>query len=141
MKLGIVGSRNCDIRVEQLEYIIGRLFKDKKIDKVTEIISGGADGADTLSDAVARKRGIKMTIYYPKISEFKTKGKAIFFERNKKIAEECDALLALYNPAKRSGTANTVKYAKEFKKPIFIVNYEDSKRHISSWDYDLKKIV
>ena len=126
MKLGIVGSRNCDIRVEALEYIIGRLYKTKKIDKVTEIISGGAEGADTIADSVARKRGIKMTIYYPKLSQYKTRGKEIFFERNKKIAEECDVLLALYNPAKRSGTANTVRYAKEFKKPIFIVNYENN---------------
>ena len=141
MKLGIVGSRNCNLRAEDLEFIIGKLFKDKKIGRVTEIISGGAEGADVLADSVARKRGIKMTIHYPKLSDYKTKGSLIFFERNERIAEGCDVLLALYNPSKRSGTANTVKYAKELKKPIFFVNYEVSRGQINSWDYDLKKIV
>lgn len=141
MKLGIVGSRECNLRVEDLEFIIGKLYKDKKIGRVTEIISGGADGADILADAVARKRGVKMIIHYPKLSQYKAKGKEIFFERNKRIAEECDVLLALYNPNGRSGTANTVRYAKEFKKPIFFVNYEVSRQKILLWDYDLKKIV
>ena len=141
MRLGIVGSRSCDIQVSELETLIGNLYKDKRIGKVTEIISGGAEGADTLADNLARKRGIKMTIHYPKLSEYNNRGKGVFFERNKRIAEECDALLALYNPSKRSGTANTVRYAKEFKKPIFFINHENDERHINSWDYDLKKIV
>lgn len=127
MNLGIVGSRHCTMTVEALEKLIQYISTHYVIRQVDTIISGGAKGADTLADNYARIKGLKLIVHYPKLHLYETKGNKVYFERNLKIATDSDVLLALYNPSKQSGTANTVRYATELNKTIFTYDYDNKK--------------
>ena len=133
MILGVVGNRDCDWELLELEYIIQKLPYD-----VREIASGGAIGIDQLADNYARKHGLIMTTFYPRLEGYKILGKKVFFERNEKIAMHCNVLLAIYTPFQKSGTSNTVRYAKGFKIPIYAVHPEDSEMRLWRWDYNAK---
>lgn len=107
MKLAIIGSRNCPpINIEEhLKYI------------PDTIISGGARGADTYAQEFAKKKGLKLVIFYP---NYELYGKAAPLERNKLIVDECDCLLAFWDGTSR-GTKFTIDYAKKQGKPVKIV--------------------
>jgi hypothetical protein len=75
--------------------------------KITEIVSGGAQGADALGVQWARLHGIPMR-HFP--AQWKEHGRAAGPIRNRKMAEYADALIAL--PGGR-GTANMVAEARK----------------------------
>lgn len=76
---------------------------------ITEIISGGATGADNFGEEFAKINNIKLTIFK---ADWKTHGKAAGPIRNKRMAEYADCLYAfpggrgtqsMINEAKRKG--------------------------------------
>lgn len=112
MILGIVGSRRRNKKEDYYlveEWII-KLGPDM-------LVSGGCpEGADRFAEIAAKKLGIPITIYYPKGYDTRD-----FYERNKKIAQNCDILLALVAEDRKGGTENTIKYVKQFNKKVFII--------------------
>ena len=44
-----------------------------------------------------------------------------YYARNKKIAEECDVLVAFVDSSRKGGTENTIKYASDFGKKVLIM--------------------
>lgn len=106
MKVAVIGSRsikNADIS----EYIPK---------EATHIITGGAIGVDKLAEREARKRGISLTVYKP---DYENHGKSAPLIRNRKIAEECDMLVAFWDGRSR-GTVFTWRYARSKGKPVRI---------------------
>ncbi len=116
MKLAIVGGRDFNDYGKLAVTIHNHFY----FVQITEIISGGANGADSLAKKYARQYlNIKYKEFLP---DWKNEGKSAGFNRNTKIVNECDMVLAFWNGMSR-GTANTIEKAKRAKKPTFIMYY------------------
>lgn len=115
MKLSIIGSRSFT------DYAALEQAADKI--HATEIISGGATGADTLAAKYAKNHNIKMSIFLPKFKTDKTiqYHPKYYLERNKQIVDESDYVLAFWD-GKSKGTKYTINYAKKQKKDLAIIH-------------------
>lgn len=113
MKYGIVGNRTGWTYDEVLHY----LNRERVYRNADMIISGGANGVDSFAQQYAKVYGIPILIYYP-FNDLPSPER--YFKRNKKIAEECDILIA-FNNRFNSGTSNTIRYAKELNKKIILI--------------------
>lgn len=124
MKLGIVGSRR---RAKVEDYLI---LKERVEELQPDmIISGGCPtGADNFAEQIAKKFGIPITIYYPKLDNLRTYTRQQVIEamyaRNKLIAIESDYLIALVASDRRGGTENTIKYFIEYYSSTWKDNLE-----------------
>ena len=138
MKLGITGSRsitefefipyfrmqNKDFRAFCRRHGLGRR-------KITEVITGGARGIDTLAFQAAEKAGIRNILFLPDRTKFR--GKMIlkaFQARNEQIVDCCDVLLAVWDGRSR-GTRNTLTYARKVNKPAFLIKFSQGRRKSS----------
>ena len=84
MKLGIVGSRTFG------DY--GMLLKQlEQYTNLTEIVSGGAKGADQLAEQYARDNDIPVKIFYP---DWDKHGRAAGPIRNQEICQYADQVIA-----------------------------------------------
>ncbi len=128
MKYGIVGNRDGWDK-DFVEHIISEIIFNEKSDEITEvtIISGGASGVDSYAKTYAAKNGIHYKEFLPNHSEPSPER---YFNRNRKIAEECDVLIAFDKVAGRSGTKNTIKHAKELGKEVIIINNQQDKQEV-----------
>lgn len=113
LKYAIVGNR----RGYSQKYVHKILCKHKVSTTAKLIISGGAEGVDTYAQNFAKLIGVPILIYYPN-HIFSSPEK--YFLRNKQIAESCDVLIA-FDKEGKSGTKNTIKYAKKLGKRIVLL--------------------
>lgn len=116
MRLSIVGGRNFNDYALLANTIFSSLCP---LDFITEIISGGAKGADTLGANFAENNDISLKVFP---AEWDKYGKRAGFIRNQTIVDNCDIVLAFWN-GKSKGTADTIEKAKRAKKPTFIIYY------------------
>lgn len=107
MKLAIIGSRT----IEQIT-IENYLPKG-----VTEIVSGGARGVDSLAKKLAIQKGIPFVEFLPKYNLY---GKAAPIKRNKEIAEYADQVLVFWDE-KSKGTESTINFFKKLGKDVLII--------------------
>lgn len=108
MKIAIIGSRS---------------FQDYEMVKVvlseyspTQIISGGAKGADSLAERYANENRIEKVIFYP---DWDLHGRAAGPIRNKLIVDAADLVLAFWDGASR-GTKSSIDYANKTGKKLRI---------------------
>jgi hypothetical protein len=113
MKIAVIGSRGFN-DVQLLEV---KLDTIKNL--IIELISGGAQGADTLAEAWALANNIPIKLFKP---DWKKYGRAAGIKRNKQIIESCDYCIAFWD-GKSKGTASSLKFCKQFNKPFEIVAY------------------
>lgn len=110
MKLAIVGSvslAGSPRAMAAVDEILDRY-------KPTLVVSGGAIGVDTMAVARAAERRIKTKIFLPKVARWHDG----FKPRNIQIAEACDALVRIYDPASKTyGSGWTRDYARKLGKP------------------------
>lgn len=118
MKLAIVGGRDFN-NYELLNETLDKFFTAYLIHFELSLISGGAKGADSLARKFATDRRLQFADFIP---DWKNEGKSAGFNRNTKIVNECDMVLAFWDGMSR-GTADTIEKAKRAKKPTFIVYY------------------
>lgn len=110
MNIAIVGSRGFTDRVI-IERSIRRWMQlDQTPDAPITIVSGGARGADSIGEAVAKSFNLPTIIHLP---QWEVYGKSAGYKRNALIVRDADVVLAFFAPGPRSkGTANTVASAK-----------------------------
>lgn len=111
MKIAVIGSRTATTK--HYEELTARL----EALGATEIISGGANGADTLAERYALETGTKLTTHLP---DWNKHGKAAGPMRNHLIIDEAEQVLALWD-GKSTGTADSLKKAKAQKKKVHMI--------------------
>ena len=116
MRLAIIGSRTFNDYALLANTIFSSLCP---LDFITEIISGGAKGADSLGADFAENNDIPLKVFP---AEWNKYGKSAGFIRNQIIVNTCDMVLAFWDGESR-GTADTIAKAKKAKKPTFIVYF------------------
>ncbi len=89
MKIAIVGSSHLN-RVDKMraKRLLTEMFDNFK--HGTEIMSGGAQGIDSMVNHFAKWKAMKITEYKPTSQDWPE-----FKRRNIKIAEECDELFCI----------------------------------------------
>lgn len=102
MKTAIIGSRIAHDYQQLLEAIEGLT--------ITEVISGGAKGADQLAERYAQEHRIRLTV----IKADWTKGKEAGPLRNQQIVEAAELVLALWDRQSK-GTADTIRGRNSYK--------------------------
>ena len=127
MKTIIAGSRSIK------DYkIVEEAVKELEIE-ITEIVSGGATGVDSLAEAYAIYNDIEFTLFkaeWNKIDKNSVvkKGKYGSYnvsagtERNKKMGDYADALIAIWD-GKSTGTKHMIEYMHKLGKEVFVFKY------------------
>ena len=115
MRVAIVGSRTFNEPVE-IAVALDQLRKAHKGDII--VVSGGAQGADSFGEALARARHLPVVIHLP---EWEKYGKSAGYRRNELIVRDADLILAFFAPGPRSkGTQHTIDIATAAGKPVRI---------------------
>ena len=114
MRLAVIGSRNFE-DYETAKVILDELQKDIGFDT---IVSGGANGADSLAEKYAWANDIEIAIFIPEWDKY---GKGAGFIRNKEIWDNADYGVAFWD-GRSKGTAHSFKIAEKQKKRLFVFN-------------------
>lgn len=110
MKLLISGSRSIT-EFDLTQYIT---------DDVDTILTGGADGIDTIAERYADEHGLNKIIITPDYDKY---GKAAPLVRNRTLVELCDKVLAVWD-GKSSGTKYTVDFAEKSNKSVILIMFK-----------------
>ncbi len=112
MKIAVIGSRKLT-KIKIDDYIP---------EVVTEIVSGGASGVDTLAKEFAQRKGLRFTEFLP---EYHLCGRSAPLKRNENIVKYADAGIALWDGCSK-GTEYTIKCFKKANKKITVIIKEGS---------------
>lgn len=116
MKLAVVGSRTF-VDEQLLRDQLDLLDEQRRI---TEVVSGGARGADTFGARWAIDRGKRLTIHKP---NWHRDGKRAGFLRNQLIVNDCDELVAFCPEGEITpGTGNSITLARRASKPVLVIH-------------------
>lgn len=81
------------------------------------IISGGANGVDTIAEQFADKKKISKLILRPRYDLYR---RAAPLKRNDEMVELCDRVLIFWDGVSK-GTKHTIDYAHKLGKPIEVI--------------------
>ena len=112
MKCAIIGGRDFNDYEKVVEVL-------SKYNDITEIISGGAKGADSLAEKYAQEKNIPLTIFP---ANWKKYGKSAGVIRNRDIVKNSDILFSFWD-GKSKGTANSIALARKSNKSVVITYY------------------
>ena len=107
MKLLIAGSRSIK------EYDLEKHIPDG----TTMIITGGANGIDTLAEKYADKKHLSKLILRP---QYKIYGRYAPLKRNEEMIELCDIVLVIWDGHSK-GTKHTISYADKIGKRLILI--------------------
>ena len=109
--VAVVGSR--DFR----NYKFFSTMLDSMLKRDDIIVSGGAQGVDSLAQRYAKEHGMTILIIYPDYARFSN---GATFRRNEEIVLHSDIVLAFYARGRlqQGGTANTASWARRLEKPL-----------------------
>jgi hypothetical protein len=114
--LGVVGSRRRNEQ-EDFEKCYEAVLKIYK--KGDKFVSGGCPkGGDRFAEIIAKRLGATIIIHYP---DWKNLGKSAGFQRNSKIASDCDILIAVVADDRTGGTEDTITKAEGCDKKVILV--------------------
>ena len=133
MKIAIIGSRGFN------DYpLLCKLMKKIK-SPISEIVSGGARGADSLGARYAKENDIPLKVFEAQWDDIEAEGALVKqnrqgnlynslagFWRNKDIVDRAEMVVAFWDE-KSKGTENSVQRARAKKKPLVIVNFDKKK--------------
>ena len=110
VRVGIVGYRNFTNKAI-FDQVINEFSEEHG--QITTVISGGANGADTLAEEYARGNNIHLIVHYANWENGRSAGPL----RNTKIVADSDYLIAFLSD-KSKGTLDTIRKAE--KKGILV---------------------
>jgi hypothetical protein len=113
MKVAVVGSREFE-DYDLLSQTLNEL-------EITEIISGGARGADSLAEKYAKEKGISFKVFQP---EWHVHGKSAGFVRNVFIIEAAETVVAFWD-GKSKGTYHSIELARKRERKLILVQYKN----------------
>ena len=116
MKLVIAGSRLID-EVKAYEIITREIEHLGIKGKITEIVSGGAQGVDLAGEKYAKNNKISVIRFDPDWAQY---GAAAGPMRNKEMAQYGDKLLAIWDGTSK-GTKNMMDHMYRKKKHVHLV--------------------
>lgn len=119
MKTIIAGSRGI------VDYSI--LLESIKLSgfDISEVISGGAKGADYLGEQYAKENNIKLTRMPVTQIEYNKYGNRAYYLRNEDMAKCGECLIALWD-GESNGTRNMIEIAKRKNLKIYVYNSKSS---------------
>lgn len=144
MKIGITGHRPERIRGKQkkisewLKNSFATLTRQRQEKEELVLLTGMAAGVDQIAALVALNLGIDVYCYFPyrhklSMNEDFIAGQAAgiryqcekyqdgcFFERDRRIVDDCDVLMVVWDGKKNGGTWYTYKYAREKGKKLLM---------------------
>ena len=110
MKLLVAGSRSI-VDFDLSPYISAQ---------IDTIITGGAEGIDSLAEQYADAHSLSKYIIRPRYDLY---GKAAPLIRNEEMVDLADAVIVIWD-GKSKGTQHTVRYAKKKNKPLTLITKE-----------------
>ena len=110
MRVIIAGGREIHDYSKLLEAIDECQFP------IATVVSGGARGADALGERYAEEMNLKLNLFYP---NWDLHGKSAGHIRNRKMAENADALIALWDGESR-GTKNMIETAHKLGLLVYV---------------------
>ena len=110
MRVIIAGSRN------ETNYDVVKNAIEFSEYKITKIISGGCRGVDRFGEQYAKENNIPLQVFKADWAKY---GKAAGPKRNRAMAEEADALIAILYPKSR-GTRDMIKQALKRGLKVFV---------------------
>lgn len=113
MKTIIAGCRDF----ENYPFLQEMVNKFRQGQVITEVVSGGAKGADMLGEQYAIEYNLPLKIFP---ADWDKHGRAAGPIRNKQMAEYGDQLIAVWD-GKSKGTENMIKTMNNLNKPVYIV--------------------
>ncbi len=113
LKVAIVGSRKF-FNVKIATRVVARLLER---DPNVIIISGGASGADSLAEMLAKRMCTQPPIIIH--ADWDRYGKSAGFKRNQLLVDASDEIVALWDGASK-GTLSTIRLALAAKKPTYV---------------------
>ena len=116
MRVGIVGSRRRTDR-----WAVERLVRSLKASDI--VVSGGCRGVDTWAVEAADARHMSHAEHLPALRPGMDRGEVVgaYYDRNRRIAEDCEALYAFVAKDRTGGTENTVKWAGQLGVKVVLV--------------------
>lgn len=117
MKVAIVGGRDFN-DYEKLKEVVAKL-EPLLESKITEIVSGGAKGADSLARRYAIENEILLKEFIPDWNIYK---KTAGFIRNKDIVNYADIVIAFWD-GQSKGTSHSISLGRDAKKEVIICQY------------------
>ena len=130
MKVAVIGGR----KFQNFQFVFEKLNKLNGMKPITQIVSGGAGGADAIGKLYAEQSGIEYK-EFPALWHILDHPDALIrerngrkydaragFRRNRDIVNAADVVIAFWD-GKSPGTADSVKYATESNKPLRIFYY------------------
>lgn len=114
MRVAIIGSRSIVLNQERdiLAYLP---------EQTTEIVSGGAEGADQIAERVAGFLHVPITVFQPDYARYQRRAP---LERNLDIIRRADYVIALWDGASR-GTAHAIEHCVKEYKPVHVLLCRD----------------
>lgn len=95
--------------------LVDMAIKESNLD-ITTVISGGAKGVDRLGEIYAESMNITLHVFE---ADWERHGRAAGPIRNRKMAENADALIAVWD-GKSRGTKNMIETAKKLGLLVFV---------------------
>lgn len=118
MKIGIVGSRRFTDNNLLKEVMQDYLNRDNELN-CELIVSGGANGADSLGEKWAKENNIPTLIFKPDWNKY---GKSAGFRRNEDIVKNSDFIVAFWDEVSK-GTKHSIDLAIKHDIPVRIVTF------------------
>ena len=123
MKLIIAGGRDFNDKIlawKEFNGFAAELNTDlSKLNSITEIVSGGARGADKMGEFIAQFYNIPVKQFVP---DWDGLGKKAGHVRNREMGDYADALLAFWD-GESKGTKGMIEYAKKKGLIVKVVMY------------------
>jgi len=114
MKTIITGSRTID-NVNLVKSLISTVVREEGL-HITQVVSGGAYGPDTIGKWWAEDHSIPIE-EFP--ADWKQHGKRAGYIRNKEMAEYSEALIAIWD-GKSKGTQHMIDLAEDYGLDVYI---------------------